>query len=98
MNSSSETSAADAQPAPRARRLGGRMFLFACLLTLLALVGLFLVAFQLNSEQAAWESGKASRQQELKDLEATIDKARREIEKRSDRTREAETRLREAAT
>ncbi len=75
MNSSSETSAADAEPAPTSqpseipkRRWGGRIFLFTCVIALLALVGLFLVAFQLHREQAAWETEIEIRRNELTDL------------------------------
>ena len=97
MNSSSETSAADAEPAPTSRpskiprrRWGGRLFLFTCLLALLALVGLFLVAFQLRRQQATWESAKAGRQEVLKNLDDQIKTARSEINKIDDRQRLAE--------
>ena len=97
MNSSSETSAADTEPAPPSRpskiprrRWGGRLFLLTCLLALLALVGLFLVAFQLRSQQATWESAKAGRQEVLKNLDDQIKKARSEINKIDDRRRLAE--------
>ena len=97
MSSSSETSTADAGPAPVSpspeaprRRHGGWLFLVVCLLALVALLGLLLVAFQLNREQGAWESGVSIRQQQLMDLNEQIKKAQSEIDKLDDRRRDAE--------
>ncbi len=96
MNSSSVTSAAEGERAPPSppskipgRRWGGRLFLFTCLLALLALVGLFLVAFQLHREQAAWEKEIEIRRNELTDLKKQTEEARSDISKIDDRRREA---------
>ena len=72
------------------RRHSARLFLFGCLLALLALVGLLVVAFQLHSQQVAWESDKVSRQTVLGDLDGKIKKAKSEIKKIEDRRNESE--------